>query len=74
MVRSSRLPRRPRIEPQSERSDWPQVASELRAAINRALAEAGIQGPQNEVRVVAVARDVPGLPPADGDSREKQAR
>jgi small-conductance mechanosensitive channel len=58
----------------TERSDWSQVASDLRAAINRALAEAGIRGPENEVRVVSVVRDVPGLPPTDGESREKQAR
>jgi small-conductance mechanosensitive channel len=58
----------------TERPDWPQVASDLRAAITRALAEADIRGPQNEVRVVSIDRVLPGPPSADGDPREKQTR
>jgi small-conductance mechanosensitive channel len=58
----------------TERPDWPQVASDLRAAITRALAEAGIRGPQNEVRVVSVDRGLPGLTSTDGEPREKQTR
>jgi potassium-dependent mechanosensitive channel len=52
----------------TEMSDtWPRIASELRTAIARALEQAGIQGPHNDVRLVAVTPGFPAPPGRDGE-------